>query len=142
MLGWANSERPRDSSAITDDEEEDFADSAADRAELDGGGAGLAPSPAPPSLFHPPLPSSPPRRGGGGGGGPPAGPNREVIMCGLTVPLIQVSCDRRLVQGGRVGRIRSMVWICGRIWIPSKGLPLLRRGAIFWVACIASVGIA
>lgn len=71
------------------DEDEKFVAAVGDRAELDGGGAGLAPSASPPPLFHPPLPS-PPRRGGGGGGGAPAGPNREVMMCGFTVPLIQV----------------------------------------------------
>lgn len=51
----------------------------------------LPPPPPPPPLSRPLF--SPPRRGGGDGGGPgrapPAGPNREIIMCGLAVPLIQ-----------------------------------------------------
>ena len=112
---WTNSGRPRGSSAITDDDDdngaENFVAAADERAELDGGGggggAGMAPSPTPPPLFHPPLPSSPPRRGGGRGGdhAPPAGPNREVIMCGLTVPLIQVRCGRRRHWFGQVDRV-------------------------------------
>lgn len=87
------------------------------RAARNRGDARLSPPPSPPPLFHEPLPlplSSPPGRDGVGPGPlPPLGPNREVMMCGLTMPLIQV-------RRGGAGRREAS-------WILSIRLTLVRR---------------
>ncbi|CAM9510658.1 unnamed protein product [Pylaiella littoralis] len=97
--------RPRDSSRSDVTAEENGHDEGEeetyDASGGDGGGGGVEfegyarlkpppPLPPPRSLLYPPP--APPGRGGGVPDGLPlpAGPNREVVMCGLTVPLIQV----------------------------------------------------